>query len=75
MVLNTSRQELVYTTTYVDMWKISVGNYYAGAGCIGAAMEAVVGNEDVITWDSIVEQLAPECIIADNYVGRVVKTY
>lgn len=75
MVLNTSRQELVYTTTYVDMWKISVGNYYAGAGCIGAAMEAVVGNEDVITWDSIVEQLAPECTIADDYVHRVVKTY
>ena len=75
MVLNTTRQEPVYTTNYVDMWKISVGNYYAGAGCIGNAMEAVVGNENAITWDNIAEQLAPECVIADDYVSKVVKTY
>lgn len=75
MVLNTTRQEPVYTTNYVDMWKISVGNYYAGAGCIGNAMEAVVGNENAITWDNIAKQLAPECVIADDYVSKVVKTY
>ena len=75
MVLNTTRQEPVYTTTYIDMWKISVGNYYAGAGCIGNAMEAVVANEETITWEAITDQLAPECAIADTYVNRVIKTY
>lgn len=75
MVLNTTRQEPVYTTTYIDMWKITVGNYYAGAGCIGNAIEAVVANEDTLNWEGIVDQLAPECTIADDYVNRVIKSY
>lgn len=75
LVQNLSKQEPTFVTTYVDMWKISVGNYYAGAGCIGNAIEGAISDEELLSWDSITEQLTPECSIADDYVSRVVKTY
>lgn len=75
LVLNIAQQEPTYSTTYLDMWKITVGNYYAGAGCISMAMEAVVNNEEKLTWDAISAELTPQCSIAKNYVERVIKTY
>ena len=42
MVENISGVEPIYITTYVDLWKISTGNYYGGAGCISAPMTEII---------------------------------
>lgn len=49
MVQNISALEPIYITTYVDLWKISAGNYYGGAGCLSAAIQEVFDEGSDIT--------------------------
>ena len=72
MVLNITRVEPAYVTTYSDMWKFSVGNYYAGAGCMSDAMEKVIEQGSPLVWESLLPHLAAECQLAEDYVQRVI---
>jgi hypothetical protein len=71
IVQNISKEEISNVAAYVDMWKIAAGNYYAGSGCMGDAIEIVVKNDSPITWGNIVDQLSPVCSPAEMYVQRV----
>ena len=71
VVQNMAGQEIVYVARYVDMWKITTGNYYAGAGCMADAIELVLDNEDPLTWDTIANELSPVCKPAEMYVSQI----
>ena len=71
MVQNISYLEPVYISSYVDMWKISAGNYYGGAGCLSTAIKEVVDEGAHITWDAIIPHLTPECLLVEDYVEKV----
>ena len=71
VVQNMAGEEIAYVAAYVDMWKISTGNYYAGAGCMADAMQIVLDNEDPLTWVNLAEQLSPVCKPAEMYVRQI----
>lgn len=71
VVQNMAGQETAYVAGYVDMWKITTGNYYAGAGCMADAIGIVLDNEDPLTWDNIVNELSPVCSPAELYVRQI----
>ncbi|KPL76897.1 hypothetical protein ADN00_09870 [Ornatilinea apprima] len=71
MVANLSRQEPMYTTTYTDMWKLSIANYHAGAGCTAEAITRAIENKQPITWDAAAAQLSPQCQQAQMYIEKV----
>ena len=73
MVQNISALEPIYITTYVDLWKISAGNYYGGAGCLSTAIQEVFDEGVEITWDAITPHLTPECQLVDEYVLKVMQ--
>lgn len=71
MVINTSGKEPAVLTTYEDMWKIATGNYYAGSGCIGTALQRINDGALKLTWEQLVAQMDGSCKIATIYVERV----
>lgn len=71
LVQNITKEDLDDVTTYVDLWKIATGNYFAGAGCMADAIEIVVAGDSPLTWDNIVEVLSPVCNPAGMYVQQV----
>lgn len=71
MVKNVTRAEPADVTTYEDMWKITIANYYAGSGCTGNALRASIGEEFPLKWETIAGYLEEACQIADDYVWRV----
>ena len=72
LVQNTTRQEPSGATTYVDMWKIAVANYYTGSGCMGNAIENVVANEEPLSWKGVVPHLPEKCKLAEMYVEKII---
>jgi hypothetical protein len=74
LVNNVTRKEISEASTYEDMWKMSVANYYAGAGCLGNSLREVAKeNPETITWDLLSPKLQGVCQIAQDYVERVVR--
>jgi hypothetical protein len=51
--------------TYEDLWKLTLVNYNAGAGCLYDAMRQSGG---VVSWESVSAQLSPACRDAIPYV-------
>ncbi len=72
LVTNVMGRDLSDVTTYEDMWKMSIANYYAGSGCLGETLRAAAVDELPLTWDGVAKQLQGVCKIADNYVKRVI---
>ncbi len=70
---NVIHEDLSKVTTYEDMWKISIANYYAGSGCVGESLRAVAGEDPPISWDLVSSNLTGICTIAKDYVDRVVQ--
>ncbi|MCP4142894.1 MAG: hypothetical protein GY755_21840 [Chloroflexi bacterium] len=73
MVESLSLLAPIYSSTYVDMWKISAGNYYGGAGCLSEAITQVIDEGRHITWDAITPHLSAECLLVEDYVKKVMR--
>jgi hypothetical protein len=73
LVKNVTRAEPADATTYEDMWKMTIANYYAGSGCLGQALHASLSEEFPLTWDTLSGYLEGTCTIADEYVRRVMR--
>ena len=73
MVQNISALEPIYITSYVDLWKISTGNYYGGAGCLSTAIQEVFDEGSHITWDALTPHLTDECLLVEDYVEKVMR--
>ncbi|MCJ7700987.1 MAG: hypothetical protein MUO62_05350 [Anaerolineales bacterium] len=71
MVRNTTEQEPSEVIDFEEMWKITVGNYYIGSGCISVGMQNLAKSSSIYTWDALVDQMVGDCKNADQYVDRV----
>lgn len=71
LVINTARKEPAELTTYEAMWKITVGNYYAGSGCTGSSLQKINDGGLRLTWEQVIAQMLGDCKNATVYVERV----
>jgi hypothetical protein len=71
MVVNVARTEPANISTYEDMWKMSISNYYSGSGCLGTALRSALKDEKSFSWDEVSPYLLGDCQIAKDYVHRV----
>jgi hypothetical protein len=74
MTFNTSYKEPSDLTDYETMWKISTGNYYAGSGCIGMALDRISAFNLNLTWEQVIGEMDPSCQLASRYVDRIFST-
>jgi hypothetical protein len=57
--------------TYEDLWKFTLVNYNAGPGCLGNALDATDGLDQVLNWENVSAHLEPACQGAINYVNSI----
>ena len=71
IVTNATGESPSAVTTYEDMWKFTVANYYSGSGCMFNAMNQAVAYKLPLTWEHIRRFLTGQCELGNLYVDRV----
>jgi hypothetical protein len=71
MVANTTGDHPGRTTTYEDMWRLTLAGYSAGPGCLADALRQAWRRGRVLTWESVSTQLSSACTGAMDYVAHV----
>ena len=72
VVYNYTRKSTNAVTDFETLWRITLGIYHAGCGCMGNAIEdAWKESRTTLTWQSISKQLKGDCAGAKDYFDRV----
>ena len=71
IVTNATGQNASAVSSYEDMWKFTVANYYSGSGCLYNAMTQVSLYKQPITWENVRRYLTGMCELGNLYVDRV----
>jgi hypothetical protein len=71
MVSNVSGHEPGRTTTYEDMWRLTLAGYAAGPGCLADSLRQARRRGSVLTWESVSAQLTDPCTGVIGYVERI----
>ncbi len=59
--------------SYEDLWKFTLVNYNAGAGCLGLAVNQTWTAEHQLTWDAMSSHFTDVCAPAKEYVDDISK--
>ncbi len=59
--------------SYDDLWKFTLVNYNAGAGCLGLAINQTWSTEHKLTWDAMSSHFTDVCAPAKDYVNDISK--
>jgi hypothetical protein len=71
MVANTTGDHPGRTTTYEDMWRLTLAGYAAGPGCLADALRLAWRRGRVITWETVSANLSSSCAGAIDYVEHI----
>ena len=71
LVQNVTGLPIEDITTYEDLWKFTIANYYSGSGCLQNAMQVSFALKYSQTWDNVQNFLSGGCSKAKDYVNRV----
>jgi hypothetical protein len=70
IVFNLTQRSPGLVSTYTDLWKFTLVNYNAGAGCLyDAAKRAWTGGR--LVWDKVASNLDPACAPSADYVNSI----
>jgi hypothetical protein len=58
-------------STYEDMWKMTIANYYSGSGCLADTLTQVENEKNQLAWDDVAKRLPAACSRAKEYVEKV----
>jgi hypothetical protein len=74
MVRNYTDMEPNEVADYATLWRITMGMYHAGCGCLGNAIEAAwEPDSQTLSWVNIAANLKGDCSNAVDYFDKVVK--
>ena len=71
LVTNATGDSPAAVSTYEDLWKFTVANYYSGSGCLLNAMNQVTAYKQPLTWENVRRFMVGKCELANLYVDRV----
>lgn len=57
--------------SYVDMWRITIGNYHTGALVTAAALDQIKQRGELLSWDSYAAALGRVSNTGTNYISMV----
>jgi hypothetical protein len=72
IIENVSLRKPKYASSYEDLWKFTLLNYHAGAGCLSDAVKAVTATNYDVTWDLVSANLPAYCASAKQYVEEII---
>ncbi len=59
--------------SYEDLWKFTLVNYNAGAGCLGLAIDQTRSENQVLNWENLSQNLTYVCMGTKDYVNEISK--
>lgn len=71
IISNASGQAVSTVSSYEDLWKFTVANYYSGSGCVYNAVNQATSYGLSLTWENVRRFMTGKCELADLYVDRV----
>ncbi len=57
--------------SYEDLWKFTLVNYNAGAGCLGLAIDETRSLNQVLNWENLSQNLTYVCMGTKDYVNDI----
>jgi len=72
MVYNTRGETAGKISSYEDLWRFTLANYYAGPGCLAHAIQFVPFSQP-LTWEYLAPELDAECPWASEYVKKIAR--
>ena len=74
LIYNYTELEPYAVTDFETLWRITLGVYTAGCGCMGEAIkESWKESEDTLTWSGISSKLTGTCAGAIDYFDKVIQ--
>ncbi|MEN8172697.1 MAG: hypothetical protein ABFS03_07425 [Chloroflexota bacterium] len=70
MVYNTRGETAGRVSSYEDLWRFTLANYYAGPGCVAKAIQSVPFTQE-LNWEKITPKLDANCPWASEYVEKI----
>ena len=61
------------SASYEDLWRFTLVNYNAGAGCLSAALSATQRGNAALDWQHVSANLVGGCRAAIEYVDHIAK--
>jgi hypothetical protein len=71
VIYNTVRQSPGAVASYEDLWKYTLVDYNAGAGCLSLALNDTWNSEHRLSWESVSNHFTPVCSPAKDYVNDI----
>ena len=71
IVTNVSSQAPAAVSTYEDLWKFTIANYYSGSGCLLNALNLCSAYKLPLTWENAKRFMTGQCQQATLYIDRV----
>lgn len=71
IIYNSTGRQPGQVAKYEDLWKFTLLNYNAGAGCLGNAMQRTINNGNPLTWENVSYNLQEGCRAGISYVEDV----
>lgn len=59
------------SSSYEDLWKLTLVNYNAGPGCLGDALDATMIAKQDLTWENISTHFSSACASTVDYVNTI----
>ncbi len=73
VIYNTVGQPPADVASYEDLWKYTLVDYNAGAGCLSLALDAAWTAEHRLTWETVSSLFTDVCAPARDYVNDISK--
>lgn len=73
VVYNTTAKPPAEVMVYEDLWRFTLANYHAGAGCLTEAMLQTTQSGNSLTWANVAANLDPTCQTAITFVENITR--
>ncbi|MFZ6031554.1 MAG: hypothetical protein ACOYYS_27915 [Chloroflexota bacterium] len=60
-------------SNYEDLWRFTIANYHAGAGCVSYALHQAWNNNQTLDWATASQYFTPPCQGVISYVEKVAR--
>jgi hypothetical protein len=71
VMYNLTKQFPGKLSSYDDLWRFTLVNYNAGAGCLYSAIQEAYSNREPLDWAHVAPYLEPACQEAIRYVESI----
>ncbi len=71
IMYNVTKKDTRLITDYEDLWRFTLVNYNAGAGCLTSALDAAYNGKDPLDWQQVAYSLEDACPGAAEYVEDI----